>query len=340
MIQVGQSLLDTFTSIEIQYPEGHGAAAGAQRDYQPINNRVTYRLKDREARADAAAGPLSLLGIRQAGALALGYNRDRYATDIRVDGEGLARFCVVLTTSGALQMRLGGQQPAVGDRSHGLIYDGRQQRQFETWDDTARVMLWIEAARMERALVGLLDEPLHVPLAFASHIDWSLGRLPALRRTIAYFVSELGDPMGMTGVPAALESFTDGLVHLMLNALPHSHAARLDRAVAAPAPAHLRRALAFMHASSDQAVTIADVAAAAGCGTRTLLNAFRRFRDTTPLAAFHDIRLQHARAALLASDGTDSTRAIARRFGFTNPSRFAVAYGRRFGETPAETRRE
>lgn len=67
MIQVGQSLLDTFTSIEIQYPEGHGAAAGAQRDYQPINNRVTYRLKDREARADAAAGPLSLLGIRQAG---------------------------------------------------------------------------------------------------------------------------------------------------------------------------------------------------------------------------------------------------------------------------------
>jgi hypothetical protein len=97
MISVEQSLLDTFTSIEIQYHEERDAGAGAQRKYDPINNRVTYRLIDREARENAARGPLSLLGMRQAHALALGYNRDRYATDIRVDGEGLARFCLVLT---------------------------------------------------------------------------------------------------------------------------------------------------------------------------------------------------------------------------------------------------
>ncbi len=62
-------------------------------------------------------------------------------------------------------------------------------------------------------------------------------------------------------------------------------------------------------ASADKPVTMADVAAAAGCGTRTLLNVFRRFRETTPLAAMHDIRLQHARAALLDNpDGASRGR--------------------------------
>ena len=91
MISVEPSLLDTFTSIEIHYQEDRDPVAGAQRNYDPINSRVTYRLIERAARANATR-PLSLLGMRQANALALGYNTDRYATDIRVDGEGVARF--------------------------------------------------------------------------------------------------------------------------------------------------------------------------------------------------------------------------------------------------------
>jgi AraC-like DNA-binding protein len=68
--------------------------------------------------------------------------------------------------------------------------------------------------------------------------------------------------------------------------------------------------------------------------------AFRRFRDTTALGALRDIRLRCAREALLQAGDDEPTRAIARRFGFTNPSRFIAAYGRRFGEHPSETRRK
>ena len=66
--------------------------------------------------------------------------------------------------------------------------------------------------------------------------------------------------------------------------------------------------------------------------------AFRRFRETTLLAALHGVRLQHVREALLTTCNDEPTRAIARRFGFTNPSRFIAAYGKRFGEHPNETR--
>ena len=337
MIGIGQSLFDNFASMEIRYPEECRAGVRAQQRYEAINNHVSYRLLDRRARRDVS-GPLSVLGMREAGSLALGYNRDRHATDIRVHGEGLPRYCFVLTTSGALKMSVGGMAPVVGDRDRGLIYDGRHQRNFETLEDTARMLMWVEASRFERALVAAMDEPLHDRLEFVSQIDWSSANAAAVRRSIEYFVSELKDPQGLASVPAALESFTDSIVHLMLHGLPHSYSERMKRTAAAPVPAHLRRAIAFMHASADQSVTVADVAAAAGCGTRTLLNAFRRFRETTPLAALQDIRLQHARKALLSDSTGEPISVIARRFGFSNLSRFTAAYGKRFGETPKEAR--
>ncbi len=80
-----------------------------------------------------------------------------------------------------------------------------------------------------------------------------------------------------------------------------------------------------MHASASQPIALADVAAAAGCSQGALQAAFRRFRETTALRALHDIRLQHAREALLAADDSESTSSIARRFGFTNLSRFITA---------------
>ena len=81
------------------------------------------------------------------------------------------------------------------------------------------------------------------------------------------------------------------------------------------------------------------VAAEAGCSVRTLDAVFRRFRDTTPLAALRAIRLEQARAAL--SDSTKSTPVseVSRHYGFTNAGRFAAAYRHRFGESPVETAR-
>ena len=95
-----------------------------------------------------------------------------------------------------------------------------------------------------------------------------------------------------------------------------------------------------MYASADRPIRLADIAAAAGCSLSALQAAFRRFRDTTALGALRDIRLRRARETLLKANDDEATGTIARRFGFTNPSRFIAAYGRCFGERPSETRRK
>ena len=53
-----------------------------------------------------------------------------------------------------------------------------------------------------------------------------------------------------------------------------------------------------MRTNAAAPIRMEDVAAAACCSVRTLGSVFRRFRDTTPLAAFHAIRLEQVHAEL------------------------------------------
>jgi transcriptional regulator GlxA family with amidase domain len=101
----------------------------------------------------------------------------------------------------------------------------------------------------------------------------------------------------------------------------------------------VRRAEDFMRANAAVPIRMEQVAAAAGCSVRTLYAVFRQFRDTTPLAALHAIRLERVHAELKHSMTGAWIGVVSRRFGFTNKGRFAAAYRRRFGESPAETMR-
>jgi AraC-like DNA-binding protein len=106
-------------------------------------------------------------------------------------------------------------------------------------------------------------------------------------------------------------------------------------------PANVRRALAYLEEHATEDVDVADVAAAAGLGTRGLQMAFRRWRATTPLAHLRDVRLAGAHEELRAADPRDGRTVadIASRWRFTHPGRFSVAYRRRYGCSPSETLR-
>jgi AraC-like DNA-binding protein len=277
--------------------------------------------------------------LRRAGSLRPCYNADHYGTDIAIVGDGQPQmYCLMVMLSGAMEMVEGPNGTAAAHGTKGMILRGSAGTRFQTTDNSARLALWIDAARLERALAARLGEPPRQALAFSPGVDWNTGPAAAVGRLITHLFEELRDPHGIASDPTALETFTDLLLHTALHRLEHNHSARLDRPAGVAVPRHLRRAEAFMHDAADRPIVVADVAAAAGCSLGTLQVAFRRFRETTLLAALHDIRLQHVRKALLTACNDEPTGAIARRFGFTNPSRFIAAYGKRFGEHPNETR--
>jgi transcriptional regulator GlxA family with amidase domain len=93
----------------------------------------------------------------------------------------------------------------------------------------------------------------------------------------------------------------------------------------------------FIEANARETLRLQDIAAAANVPARTLLDGFRRFRQTSPGRFLRDLRLDRARESLIERDGEASVTTAALEAGFTHLGRFARAYADRFGEKPSET---
>jgi AraC-like DNA-binding protein len=338
VIRFDKPLLDTFGAVEI-LPEDLDLGGRFTRQLAAVNGKMSYRLRCEGALPRPRETVLSVQAMRREGSLRLCYNADRLGTDITLIGDGQPHlYSLTVMLSGAMELTTGPNGTATSHGTHGMIVRGLPGTRLLTTDNSARLVLWIDGGRLERVLGALLDEPPRQSLAFSPSIDWGAGPAASVERLLMCLVDELRDPAGLTSHPVALETFTDLLMQAILHRLEHNYTARLARPASVAIPGHLRRAEAFMHASADRPIALADVAAAAGCSLGTLQAAFQRFRGTTSLGALHDVRLQRVREALQTAGKDEPTAAIARRFGFTNPSRFIAAYGKRFGEHPNETR--
>jgi AraC-like DNA-binding protein len=136
--------------------------------------------------------------------------------------------------------------------------------------------------------------------------------------------------------PLVRREFERLLVCLLLAGQAHrDKAKRLEFQVA---PKAVRRAEAFIRANSSSPISLSDIARAADVPTRTLLDSFKRFRDTSPMQHLRNVRLEDARGLLQSGKGAQITE-VAFGAGFSHLGRFASAYAERFGELPSETLR-
>ncbi len=105
-------------------------------------------------------------------------------------------------------------------------------------------------------------------------------------------------------------------------------------------PPALRRAVAFIEENAHRDITVADIAAAAFVTIRAVQLAFRRHMDTTPTQYLRRVRLAGAHQDLIAADPDSRTvTAVAYRWGFPSPSRFAAAHRQTYGVHPSRTLR-
>ena len=104
-------------------------------------------------------------------------------------------------------------------------------------------------------------------------------------------------------------------------------------------PAAVCRAAAFIDAHAGQPVTLAQIAAAAGVTGKALRYAFRRHYGITVTGYLRQARLERAHQELGGAkpgDGVTVT-AVAVKWGWASPSKFAAAYERQYGQPPSHT---
>lgn len=220
----------------------------------------------------------------------------------------------------------------VMDASQPWLTDGARVQ--ARWHHSARVRALVvdRKAAQQRLQQITGDDALVLRSTGLAPRDDKAGR--QWERTVAYLESSADDDAPDDLLRAELERHA---LAVTLSVFPTTLREALTRDVQrGPAPIAVRRALAFIDENAHRAITVDDVAAAAFISTRGLQYAFRRALDSTPAEHLRRARLAGAHRDLLDGDSA-SIAAVARRWGFSHPSRFAAAYRTEYGVAPSAT---
>ncbi|MFI9639962.1 helix-turn-helix transcriptional regulator [Micromonospora sp. NPDC051925] len=216
----------------------------------------------------------------------------------------------------------------------------------------AEQMLELEGEAVESFMVGLptalVDEVARSrPGGHCGRVRFA-GTRPAsagLERhwlgTLAYVRQVVLADVELATNPLIIGQVRHMLATAALAVFPSTVSVPAPRGPGVVSPSVVRRAMDHVEAHSDRYVSLAELAAAAGVSARGLQYAFRRYQDTTPTRYARRVRLDRAHQDLRNGDPAagDTVTAIAARWGFMDPKRFATDYRAAYGQPPSHTLR-
>jgi AraC-like DNA-binding protein len=203
----------------------------------------------------------------------------------------------------------------------------------------AGIRICLHKAHLIRQLAALLGEPPDSPLEFASEMDITHGHGQTITRYLLMAVADFEDSGSILKNPILISAFEQFIATCLLLSHPHNFSAALGRRERAITPRNVRRAIDYIDAHLDQAITIADIVKATGAPGRTLFMHFKEFKGVSPMRYIRNARFQRVRETLQGAEPEASVTVIAASWGFAHLGRFSAEYRRRFGESPSETLR-
>jgi AraC-like DNA-binding protein len=209
------------------------------------------------------------------------------------------------------------------------------------WVDTDAGCVCLQAADVERVAVETTGVET-VALRFTGLRPMSPEHGRHWDAAVRYLVGAVLRDPDLAANPLIAGQLTQLLAAAVLDTFPSTTLAARPRIPPDHAtPAVVRRGMDFIEANADRETTLSEVAAASGIGPRGLQAAFLRHQDTTPTAYARRVRMERAHRDLQDADpgGRDTVPAIAARWGFAGPNRFASAYQQTYSRPPAETLR-
>jgi AraC-like DNA-binding protein len=262
-----------------------------------------------------------------------------HTMNVAVTAEPLPLLTSLLVVHGDLTIRAGREQTELGPGD--VVLPRLGVPLSVSWDD-----LRVQVVRMPLAEVARIAAERWgtdaAAFRFESMTPVSAEMSRYWRDTITYLHQAFAEPHPPMASPLLRAALADFAATAQLAVFPHtaSSASRV-RGPGRVAPSALRRAVAFIDSHAAEPVTLTQMAEAAGVTGRALQLAFLRHYDTTPTGYLRRVRLERAHRELRDADpsGGITVAAIARRWGWANPSHFTAAYREAFGQYPRHTLR-
>ncbi|MEM7299554.1 MAG: AraC family transcriptional regulator [Pseudomonadota bacterium] len=242
-------------------------------------------------------------------------------------------FCLRIPVSGRART----EDPHFGTITNGHdeigLFRANQGVTVDSGEDNSAVNVSIPAGLLESRAESFYDQSGNHPLHFPSQVKVQSLQGTMITSLVNVLMAQLVAAPRVCDNELLLANIREYAVSAILNALPcsipNNPAVERDSGV----PRTVKLAEDYMHANAEQPVTLDQIAREAGCSERALQNAFKSFRDITPMVALREIRLCRAHRDLC--EGTESVTQIALKWGFSNLGRFAALYQEKYGEKPS-----
>jgi AraC-like DNA-binding protein len=244
---------------------------------------------------------------------------------------------IQLPLRGHLETRIEGHSIACSPQRAAIASPRPERCQFLSSADSARIQLCITGDALAGQLAALLDEPPNAPLDFAPAMDLETGYGRSLARYVLAAIADLEQPDSALLNPITMSMFQQFIMTGLLLSHPHNYREALRRRERRIAPRDVKRAIDYMEANLDSAVTLEAIVKASGVAGRTLLKHFRDTKGVSPMRYLCNARFEKVREALARAQPGESVTSIAMSWGFSHLGRFSVEYRRRFGEGPSDT---
>jgi len=254
-----------------------------------------------------------------------------WGADVRVACDYPGAYEINMPLTGHLESR-GRHGAVVSVNGQATVFRADTPSLISHWDATCTVLgvkfdsEWLDR-EAERVLGG---DRVTLRGELPDQLDLGGGRGRAWRQLVAGLSTNLHEP-GLLG-DVVREQLAGALAASFLMAgCPEAGAGPVPR------PRAINRVVDRLREDPGRAWTAADMAEVAGTSVRRLQEGFREWVGCSPTEYLLGVRLQRADADLAATGDTVSE--VAARWGFSSASRFAVAYRRRYGVSPARARR-
>jgi AraC-like DNA-binding protein len=203
-----------------------------------------------------------------------------------------------------------------------------------------QLIVKIDRETIEQHLHKTLGIPLGRRLRFDLGMDLTDPQIRSWKNIVELLRGELDNGGTIPAEPLAMREMERLLLSQLLLAQPNSFSAPLHAPPRRVVPRVVQRAADLMEAHAAEPLTVEDIATAVNVSVRALQDGFRSAFNTTPTNFLREVRLQKARADLIAADPNSVTVTdIAIRWGFLHLGRFSVLYRARFAESPSQTLR-
>lgn len=298
-------------------------------------NLTTYfypaRIETLTRGADLSSSMLSAVRLRH---VTLGFLR--FGSEAMVDPGALGAYHVNIPLSGSVDSECG-PRAAVATVGRGAVFTPREHTVLPRWsDDASQICVKISKSAVEAELEALLGHPVATDIPFDLAFDLTTAAAASWLGVVRLLLEEADRPDGLLQRSSTHREY---LEKLLISGLLHVQAHGYREALLSPQPPArprtVKRVIDLIDANPEVNYTLSELAVHAGVGARRLQIAFQESLHTSPTGYLRKVKLERARADLLAE--LDTVTTIAYRWGFNHPGRFSTIYRQTYGESPSQT---